>query len=90
MKKIFLLIIPVLASCSTAHISPNIVVQPGRGVTIERFIADDNHCREISRTSIINGQRSIDAIYMQCMFSRGHLVPGRAVAIPPPPPPRNR
>ncbi len=78
MKKI-LLLIPILTGCAVGHVSPNVYAQPGRGTTIEKFTADDTHCRSISRTSI----RSIDAIFLQCMYSKGHIVPGRPVAQPP-------
>lgn len=88
MKKLIFLLIPVLAGCAMTQVSPNITAQPGRGVSLERFYAEDNHCRSIARTSVINGQRSINAIYYQCMWSHGHQVPGRAVASIPPPPRR--
>lgn len=81
--KIIYLLIPILTGCAVGHVSPNVYAQPGRGTTIEKFTADDNHCRSISRTSIINGNRSIDAIFLQCMYSKGHIVPGRPVAQPP-------
>jgi len=84
--KIIFFLIPILAGCA-ALITPNVFVMPGRGIPPDKFVADDNFCRDISSTSLRYGQHSIDAMYMQCMVSKGHLVPGSAL---PPPPPRSR
>lgn len=90
MKRIAFFLFPLLTACA-ALIVPNVIVLPGRGIPPDKFVADDEFCKDAASKTLRWMQYSIDATYMQCMISKGHQVPGITRDMPPaPPPPRNR
>jgi hypothetical protein len=96
---VLLLIVPVVAvsGCATLPSGPSVMVLPGPGKTLEQFQADDTFCRQwawqqAAKTvagemygSIV--QWRYDMPYQQCMYAKGHQIPGAPAlnAIPPPP-----
>jgi hypothetical protein len=99
-----LLLMPLLSACAVTPTGPSVMVLPGVGKPFDQFQADDMACRQYAQTqtSVPSGeagralQRRYDVSYMQCMYAKGHQVPGTRTApqssdVPPPPgtpPPR--
>ena len=68
----------IVAACTVS--GPNVLVLPGQGSTFEQFQGDDTACRQIARGH--DGQTSqsrYDMTYIQCMYAKGHRVPGLGV-----------
>lgn len=91
----------VLGACATAPRGPSVMVLPGTGKALEAFTLDDAACREWAARQLSGDsdsawmlQRRYDIAYQQCMYARGHQIPGvsRAGApapgerVPAPPP----
>lgn len=65
-----------VAGCASPS-RPTVSVLPGTGKSLEQFAADDTSCREWARSRTADGtQRDYDIAYVQCMYSKGHQVPG--------------
>jgi hypothetical protein len=85
-------VILLIAACETAPTAPNVMVLPSAGASLEQFQADDTTCRQwATRQAPSPGQqRQYDIAYQQCMYAKGHVIPGapapRGTAAPPPPP----
>ena len=95
----------LVAGCETvppAAMGPSVLVLPGSTKTFDQFRADDVECKNYATTQItgdsnISLQRRYDYAYQQCMYARGHQVPGSVrpygstptppAGTPPPPPP---
>jgi hypothetical protein len=73
-----------LGACSTTPLGPSVTVLPGAGKSLEQFQVDDTGCRQwavqqLGPTSGENEwmtQRRYDIGYQQCMYARGHQIPG--------------
>ena len=93
------------AGCATAPAGPSVMVLPGTGVPFDQFQADVSVCRDWAAKQVKGAfmdapsfevQRRYDNAYVQCMYAKGHQVPGRdlpartpappAGSAPPPPP----
>ncbi len=99
-KWVLLFFVPMVAAsgCATVPSGPSVLVLPGPGKTFEQFQADDAFCRQwagqqAATTSAGETYGSIiqwryDMPYQQCMYTKGHQIPGAPAlnALPPPPP----
>lgn len=73
-----------LGACATAPRGPSVMVLPGAGKPLEQFQADDGACRQWAAQQPGAGggdsswmvQRRYDIAYQQCMYARGHDIPG--------------
>ncbi len=81
----------LLAACATAPTGPSVMVLPGSEKPFEQFQADDTICRqwaarqtETMQSADISGQRRYDMSYMQCMYGKGHQIPGAGGSPPRP------
>ncbi len=95
----FLVPMLVLGGCASAPSGPSVMVLPGPGKTLEQFQTDDAFCRQwaaeqAAKTTSSDMYGSVvqwryDMPYQQCMYSKGHQIPGAPAlnAIPPPPRP---
>lgn len=91
--------------CATAPAGPSVMVLPGSGRPFDQFQADVSVCRDWAAAQVKGAfmdapswevQRRYDNAYIQCMYAKGHQVPGRdlpartpvpsAGSAPPPPP----
>lgn len=91
------------AGCATAPAGPSVMVLPGSGQPFDQFQADVDVCRDWAAKQVKGAfmdapawevQRRYDNAYIQCMYAKGHQVPGRnlpartpATPAPPAPPP---
>lgn len=65
-----------IAGCASPS-RPTVSVLPGTGKSLEQFTADDASCRDWARSRTAKGtQRDYDIAYQQCMYSKGHQIPG--------------
>ncbi len=90
--------IGLLSACAAVPTGPSVMVLPGVGKPYDQFQADDMVCRQYAQTQIgvppgeagRSLQRRYDVSYMQCMYAKGHQLPGMRTAPPsgdvPPPP----
>ena len=94
------------AGCATAPAGPSVMVLPGSDRPFEQFQADVSVCRDWAAQQVKGAfmdapswevQRRYDNAYIQCMYAKGHQVPGRDLPTrtpappagsPPPPPPQ--
>jgi hypothetical protein len=79
MRQIGLLIlVSFFAACATAPVGPGVMVLPGNGISFEQFQTDDAACRQWAgrQAPSADQQRQYDIAYQQCMYSKGHLIPG--------------
>src|SRR5215471_8468576 len=91
-----------LSGCAPIPVGPTVPVMPAPYKPMDVFAADDRLCREWARSAIgaaAAGDPSIhaydvqdryDIAYLQCMYSKGNLLPGvpprtDAASVPPPP-----
>ena len=71
-----------LGACATVPSGPSVMVLPGAGKPLEQFQRDDVDCRQWAAQQMGAGgdswmlQRRYDIAYQQCMYSRGHDLPG--------------
>lgn len=98
-----LVVAGMLSGCAPAPLGPSIMVLPGPGKTLEQFQADEMFCQQwagrqlggpaggstAGQASGSAGQWRYDIAYQQCMYAKGHRLPGvpERYAPPPPPPP---
>jgi hypothetical protein len=93
-----LVLLPLLSACAVMPTGPSVMVLPGEGKSFDHFQADDTGCRQYAQTQIgvppgeagRSLQRRYDVSYMQCMYAKGHQLPGPRTAPqsgdgPPPP-----
>jgi hypothetical protein len=93
-----LVLLPLLSACAVMPTGPSVMVLPGEGKSFDHFQADDTGCRQYAQTQIgvppgeagRSLQRRYDVSYMQCMYAKGHQLPGPRTApqsgdMPPPP-----
>ena len=91
-----------LGACVTRPSGPSVMVLPGAGKPLDQFQRDDVDCRQWAAPQMGAGgdswmlQRRFDIAYQQCMYARGHdlpgfpragaptVVPGQRVPAPPP------
>jgi hypothetical protein len=73
-----LILVSFLGACTTAPMGPSIMVLPGRGIAFEQFQADDAACREWASRQAGSPEQQLqyDIAYQQCMYSKGHVIPG--------------
>ncbi len=81
---------------------PSVMVLPGSGKTIEQFQADETFCRQWAGQQISGtaggstavqsygsaAQWRYDMAYQQCMYAKGHRLPGVSERYGPAPPPQ--
>jgi hypothetical protein len=91
-------LLPLIA-CSTIPSGPSALVLPGHDKNATQFQADDTACRQFAHAelttnshppqSLGEGQLHFDIHYLQCMYTKGHLIPvsGEVIADPPATPP---
>ena len=94
---LFFVAVLALGGCAGVPSGPSVMVLPGPGKTLEQFQADDTFCRQwaaqqAAKTTAGDMYGSInqwqyDMPYQQCMYTKGHQIPGAPAlnAIPPPP-----
>lgn len=86
-----LVVAGLLSGCAAAPLGPSVMVLPGPGKTLEQFQADETFCQQWAGQQIggLAGQWRYDIAYQQCMYAKGHRLPGvpERYAPPPPPPP---
>lgn len=80
-----LLMMLLLASCSTMPSGPGVLALPGPDKDFTQFQNDDVNCRKFARgqielskikpNSFEEGQQLYNIGYIQCMFGKGHRVP---------------
>lgn len=84
------------AGCATAPAGPSVMVLPGSGRPFEQFQADVSVCRDWAAQQVKGAfmdapswevQRRYDNAYIQCMYAKGHQVPGRDLPTRTPAPP---
>ena len=73
------------AGCATAPAGPSVMVLPGAGRSFDQFQADVSVCRDWAAQQVKGAfmdapsfevQRRYDNAYIQCMYAKGHQVPG--------------
>ena len=86
-------IISLLSACAAVPTGPSVMVLPEVGKPFDQFQMDDVACRQFAQaqTGLPPGeagasasrvlQSRYDVSYMQCMYAKGHQLPGT----PPPP-----
>jgi hypothetical protein len=86
-----LVVAGMLSGCAPAPLGPSVMVLPGPGKTLEQFQADETFCQQWAgqRLGGPAGQWRYDIAYQQCMYAKGHRLPGvpELYAPAPPPPP---
>ena len=102
---VLLLGLSFLSACTVLPTGPSVFVLPAVGKPMDMFQVEEGECRAYARqqlggapeqaasTSLLQVQ--YDRAYVQCMYAKGNVVPGVAVApstpsarsTPPPPPP---
>jgi hypothetical protein len=72
------IVVVTAAGCATAPTAPSVMVLPGAGLSLEQFQADETQCRQwaAGRAPGAGQQREYDMAYMQCMYAKGHQIPG--------------
>lgn len=82
----------LLGGCVEYPSQPTVTVMPSRTKPFEVFQSDDLACRGYALQQAkanddwrYGAQYRYNAAYMQCMYSRGHQVPGTYVTANPPP-----
>jgi hypothetical protein len=83
MRSIALLILVPLLSACAGPTGPGVMVLPGQGSSFEQFQTDDASCRQWAggRAHSWGQQHEYDIAYQQCMYAKGHRLPG----VQPPP-----
>jgi hypothetical protein len=85
----------LLNACAALPTGPHVLVLPGAGRPLEEFQRDDGECQAYASHQLPTGAQAgassgatlqwrYDVAYTQCMYAKGHRVPGGA---PPPPSP---
>jgi len=73
------------AGCATAPAGPSVMVLPGAGRPFDEFQADVSVCGDWAAQQVKGAfvdapsfevQRRYDNAYIQCMYAKGHQVPG--------------
>ena len=82
--RIFALMV-VLSACSTIPSGPSALALPGEKVSESQFRKDEKSCRTFAHEellgsihkpqSIEEAQLHFDINYLQCMYTKGHLIP---------------
>jgi hypothetical protein len=86
----------LLTACAALPTGPRVLVLPHVGTPLETFQQDDRECQDYASSQLPTGPQArgssaatlqwrYDMAYVQCMYAKGHRVPGGA---PPPPPPQ--
>ena len=77
------LVVLLASGCVTVPPGPSVAVMPGSGKTFEQFQSDDASCRQWAggRAHSWGQQHEYDIAYQQCMYAKGHRLPG----VQPPP-----
>jgi hypothetical protein len=72
-----------LNACTTAPRGPSVMVLPGAGKSLDQFQLDDAACRQWATQQVPAGgdsswmlQRRYDIAYQQCLYAKGHQIPG--------------
>src|SRR5215831_13951431 len=102
---VLLLGIGILGACTVRPTGPSVLVLPAVGKPMDVFQAEESGCRAYAQQQLAGApeqagsamgfQGQYDRAYIQCMYAKGNVVPGVAVApgpsftLPPPgtPPP---
>jgi hypothetical protein len=91
----------LLNACAALPTGPRVLILPGAGKPLEAFQRDDGECQAYASHQLLTGTQTgasstatlqwrYDMAYTQCMYAKGHRVPGDALPPPgasPPPPP---
>ena len=99
-RRLGLVLVAAAMASGCAVTGPSVMVLPGTGRPMDQFQSDEAACRQMAGVSPSGGrvtsQRQYDMIYIQCMYAKGHQVPGRDLpartpapptgSAPPPPP----
>jgi hypothetical protein len=87
MLQMLIIIISVflLNACSTMPSGPSVLVLPSAGTNFDQFRNEDQLCRNLTHKQVEAAEDSMDSedeaqqgyniVYIQCMYSKGHLVP---------------
>jgi hypothetical protein len=88
---VVLIVVGLASACATGPpTGPSVMVLPGTGKTFEQFQADDAACRQWAAQSVGtpggagygSAQRAYDVAYQQCMYAKGHRIPGTRSGVP--------
>jgi hypothetical protein len=94
-RRLLLGVLLLLNACAALPTGPHVQILPGAGKPMEAFQRDDRECQAYAAHQLPSGARAgasaastlqwrYDLAYTQCMYAKGHRVPGDA--LPPPPP----
>lgn len=74
-----------LLACSSVPSGPSTLVLPGDNIDEKQFRRDDTNCRSLAKSQLLalsqkpqsleEGQLHYDITYLQCMYSKGNLIP---------------
>jgi hypothetical protein len=89
-------VLVLLSACAVTPTGPHVLVLPQAGTPLEDFQRDDRECQGYASGQLPTGvqagaqstatlQWRYDMAYVQCMYAKGHRVPGGATPRPPPP-----
>jgi hypothetical protein len=93
--RLLLGVLLLLNACAARPTGPHVLVLPGAGTSVEEFQRDEGECQGYASHQLPTGAQAgahsaamlqwrYDMAYVQCMYAKGHRVPGGA--LPPPPP----
>jgi len=88
-------ILLLMNACAALPTGPHVLVLPSAGISLEEFQRDDRECQvyashqlrteaQAGGSSATRLQWRYDMAYVQCMYAKGHRVPGGAPPSPPP------
>lgn len=89
----------VISGCTNVPSGPSALVLPGDPKNESQFRLDEKACRKFAHEQLLatpyppnshgEAQLHFDIHYLQCMYSKGHLIPvsGEVIPDPVPPPP---
>jgi hypothetical protein len=102
-RTLFFILLSLLGACSTTPSGPSALVLPGQKANETDFRKDDKSCRAFAHQELAStahkpqtldeAQLHFDINYLQCMYTKGHLIPisgeiltdkNGSVVLPPP------
>jgi hypothetical protein len=84
----------LLNACAALPTGPRVLILPGAGKPLEVFQRDDGECQAYASHQLPPGTQAgasaaatlqwrYDMAYTQCMYAKGHRVPGDTLPSPP-------
>jgi hypothetical protein len=95
-RSLLLGVLLLLNACAARPTGPHVLILPGAGKPLEDFQRDDRECQAYASHQLPSGAQAgvsaaatlqwrYDMAYTQCMYAKGHRVPGDALPSPPGP-----